>query len=103
MKVLLTGSNGFIGKNLLKKFKKLKWYVWEINVDESTNEAPEYAHLENIIEQCDGIFHVGVISDTTLHDCNKMIYVDIMMLRTKCMNLSCKTCKSEHKSNVKLI
>jgi len=74
MKVLLTGSKGFIGENLLNKFKKLKWYVWEINVDESTNEAPEYAHLENIIKQCDGIFHVGAISDTTLHDCNKMLY-----------------------------
>tara|TARA_R110000787_G_scaffold66174_4_gene148770 strand:- start:4296 stop:5099 length:804 start_codon:yes stop_codon:yes gene_type:complete len=74
MKVLLTGSKGFIGSNLLKKFKELKWHVWEINVDESSNEAPEYAHLENIIEQCDGIFHVGAISDTTLHDCNKMLY-----------------------------
>jgi|TARA_R110000803_G_scaffold44725_3_gene94575 ADP-L-glycero-D-manno-heptose 6-epimerase len=74
MKVLLTGSNGFIGKNLLKKFKKLKWYVWEINVDESTNKSPEYGVLESIVKQCDGIFHVGAISDTTLHDCNKMLY-----------------------------
>ena len=74
MKVLLTGSNGFIGKNLLRKFKKLGWYVWTIDVDESSKSVPEYAHLENIIKQCDGIFHVGAISDTTLHDCNKMLY-----------------------------
>ena len=39
MKVLLTGSNGFIGSNLLHKFKDLGWHVWEINVDESTNKA----------------------------------------------------------------
>jgi ADP-L-glycero-D-manno-heptose 6-epimerase len=74
MKVLLTGSNGFIGSNLLHKFKDLGWHVWEINVDESTNKAPEYKNLETIIKQCDGIFHVGAISDTTLHDCNKMLY-----------------------------
>ena len=70
MKVLLTGSNGFIGSNLLHKFKDLGWHVWEINVDESTNKAPEYKNLETIIKQCDGIFHVGAISDTTLHDCS---------------------------------
>jgi|TARA_B100001778_G_C18599684_1_gene636591 ADP-L-glycero-D-manno-heptose 6-epimerase len=74
MKVVLTGSNGFIGKNLLKRFKKLKWYVWEVNVDESSNKAPEYNVIENMIKQCDGVFHVGAISDTTLHDCNKMLY-----------------------------
>ena len=74
MKVLLTGSNGFIGKNLLKKFKKLGWYVWTLDVDESLNKAPEYGQLESIVKQCDGIFHVGAISDTTLHDCNKMLY-----------------------------
>ena len=74
MKVLLTGSKGFIGSNLLKEFKKLGWYVWTIDVDESTNKAPEYGVLESIVKQCDGIFHVGAISDTTLHDCNKMLY-----------------------------
>ena len=73
MKVVLTGSNGFIGKNLLKRFKKLKWYVWEVNVDESSNKAPEYNVIENMIKQCDGVFHVGAISDTTLHDCNKNV------------------------------
>jgi len=74
MKVVLTGSNGFIGKNLLHKFKDLNWYVWEINVDESTNKAPEYGTIENMVKQCDGIFHVGAITDTTLHDYNKMLY-----------------------------
>ncbi len=74
MKVVLTGSNGFIGKNLLHKFKDLNWYVWEINVDESTNIAPEYGTIENMIKQCDGIFHVGAITDTTLNDYNKMLY-----------------------------
>ena len=74
MKVLLTGSEGFIGSNLLKEFTKLGWYVWTLDVDESTNKAPEYGVLESIVKQCDGIFHVGAISDTTLHDCNKMLY-----------------------------
>mgnify|MGYP003110210575 FL=1 len=74
MKVLLTGSKGFIGSNLLKKFKKIGWYVWTIDVDEANNKAPEYGVLDSIVKQCDGIFHVGAISDTTLHDCNKMLY-----------------------------
>lgn len=79
MRILLTGSKGFIGSNLLKEFKKLEWDVRTLDVDESTNNAPEYLHLEDLVEQCDMIFHVGAISDTTIHDCNKMLYYNYIL------------------------
>ena len=68
-KVLITGHKGFIGSNFLKKAKKLGWYCL-------TLEANQYysMNVEQMVKQCDGIFHIGAISDTTLQDCNKMLY-----------------------------
>lgn len=79
MRVLLTGSKGFIGSNLLKEFNKLEWDVHTLDVDESTFNVHEYIQLEDIIMDMDMIFHVGAISDTTIHDCNKMLYFNYIL------------------------
>ena len=70
MKALLTGHKGFIGSNLLKKLKKLGHYAYCLERDGIYEEY----NLETIIKQCDIIFHVGAISDTTLQDANEMLY-----------------------------
>ena len=70
MKVLLTGHKGFIGSNLLTKLKELGHYVYCLEKDGNYEELA----LEQMIERCDVIFHVGAISDTTLQDANEMLY-----------------------------
>jgi len=70
MKVLLTGHKGFIGSNLLTELKELGHYAYCLERDGNFEEN----NLETIIRQCDVIFHVGAISDTTLQDANKMLY-----------------------------
>ena len=73
MKVVLTGSKGFIGSALLKALKKQKnTYVWLLNQDK--NQWNDNYGLDESVKTCDVIFHVGAISDTTLQDCNEMLY-----------------------------
>ena len=73
MKVVLTGSKGFIGSALLKALKKQKnTYVWLLNQDK--NQWNNNYELDEAVKTCDVIFHVGAISDTTLQDCNEMLY-----------------------------
>ena len=56
MNLLITGSNGFIGKNLVNYF-----------VNEGHTVA-EYDYIENVIPDCspfDNVIHMGAISSTT--------------------------------------
>ena len=75
MKVLLTGHKGFIGSNLLEKLKELGHYVYCLEKDDNYDEL----HLESIIKQCEVIFHVGAISDTTLQNPNEMLYYNYVL------------------------
>ena len=70
MVVIITGYKGFIGKKLLEKLKELNYdvYSFEIDTDFMSKE------FEVCVQNCDIIFHVGAISDTTLQDANKMLY-----------------------------
>ena len=72
MKIILTGAKGFIGSNVLKALKSRGDYVYQIHQDK--NQWENDLELENQIKNCDGIFHIGAISDTTLQDCNEMLY-----------------------------
>ena len=49
--VLITGSKGFLGKNLKKKLKENKINIFEFNRDDNIN------NLEKIIKKIDFIFH----------------------------------------------
>ena len=71
-KYILTGAKGFIGSSVLKTLESQGHYVWQINQSSSTWK--EQLTLDDMVSQCDGIFHIGAISDTTLQDPNKMLY-----------------------------
>ena len=72
MKIILTGAKGFIGSNVLKALKSRGDYVYQIH--QHKNQWENNLELENQVKNCDGIFHIGAISDTTLQDCNEMLY-----------------------------
>ena len=73
MKIILTGSKGFIGGALLKVLNKEdNNYIYTL--DQNKKQWENERELEQMISQCDIIFHVGAISDTTLQDCNEMLY-----------------------------
>ena len=64
MKIVLTGYKGFIGGALLKALnKKGNNYVYTL--DQNKEQWDNENELEQIVSQCDIIFHVGAISDTT--------------------------------------
>jgi len=88
MRAIITGSKGFIGKNLLENIKD-KFEVYEIN--EEIFDSENWAHLLPLILigiKPSVIFHVGACSDTMEKD------VQFMMIRnfesTKIISDYCK-------------
>lgn len=64
MKILITGSNGFIGKNLVTHL-----------MNEGHGIA-EYEYIENVVPDCsqfDKVIHLGAISSTTETDVEKVM------------------------------
>jgi ADP-L-glycero-D-manno-heptose 6-epimerase len=72
MNIVLTGAKGFIGSNVLKALELRGDFVYQIHQDK--NQWENDLELETQVKNCDGIFHIGAISDTTLQDCNEMLY-----------------------------
>ena len=71
MSFLLTGFNGFIGRNIMNEM--LPTYSLDyIEKDFMDNEDWE-KRLENSVSLSDGILHIGAISDTMLSDSNEML------------------------------
>lgn len=54
MNVLITGSGGFIGKNLIEKLQNID----EINLFEHTRETPDTT-LDIFCQECDFVFHLA--------------------------------------------
>ena len=75
MNIIITGSEGFIGNNLLKKIKH-KYKVYEINED-IFNSQEWVTNLKKTLDQVKPsvIFHIGACSDTMEKD------VQFMMIR----------------------
>ncbi len=71
MRCILTGTDGFVGANLLSELEKQGHKVDLINVDFSMKDYSE--NLEEMVSKTDVIFHVGAISDVNLQDYNKML------------------------------
>ena len=80
MKILLTGSKGFIGKNILQKL--LTPYQANNTVPnheviciekDFLNDDDWELNLEDYIKKVDVILHIGAISDTMLKDANVMM------------------------------
>ena len=73
MKILITGTNGFIGKNLLNELKD-QHEILEINED-IFNVADWYNEIYFKLNKFDPevVFHVGACSDTLETDVNYMM------------------------------
>ena len=56
MKILVTGSNGFIGKHMIKALKKANYEVLEYDLDKSEDD------LVNYINTCDFVIHLAGIN-----------------------------------------
>ena len=66
---IVTGTDGFIGKRVANRLQTLGHTIIRI-----TQEIGWDMELEERVKDCDGIFHIGAISDTTLQDANIMLY-----------------------------
>lgn len=68
MRCIVTGTDGFVGKNLRNRLVDDGWDVEEI-------ERDDYNSLSIIqkVKDTDIIFHVGAISDVSNHDYNYML------------------------------
>ena len=73
-KCLVTGSDGFIGKSLIKRLS-VDYEV--IGVDRNNLKQ-----LEPLVKQCDIVFHVGAIVDTTLSDPTEMLTCNYAFSKT---------------------
>lgn len=73
-KVLLTGNEGFIGKNIYRKLSKND-RISDIFLIEGdfVNRSNWIKELDHTVKSSDYILHVGAISDTMLQDANKMM------------------------------
>ena len=72
MKYIITGTEGFIGSAVLKGLEAAGHYAWRIHQDKQICESG--VMIEDMVKNCDGIFHIGAISDTTEQDPNYMLY-----------------------------
>ena len=68
IKPLITGYEGFIGKNLRKQFSNF------IGIEYDFMKTSNWKILlATYVSTCDIIFHVGAIADTIISDCNVML------------------------------
>ena len=74
MRLLVTGTEGFIGKNVYQKLMKID-DVTKVTCLEKDymNHIGWESTLAKCVEDCDAILHIGAISDTMLKDPNEML------------------------------
>ena len=70
MKSLITGHNGFIGKNLLDHLTNDDVIILEKDFMQSMDWEVKLAEY---VDSVDVIYHIGAISDTSLQDYNEML------------------------------
>ena len=82
--ILLTGSKGFIGKNLLEQLRVLgEEIIIEVNEEIFENENWDLNLIEILIaNKPDVIFHVGACSDTLEKDVNYMMKLNFQFTKT---------------------
>ena len=72
MKVILTGSDGFIGKRLKQKLEQV-WEVVEVEQNDCWLFLDHFTEWDDV--EC--IFHMGAISDTTASDPVQINYYNV--------------------------
>jgi len=102
MKILITGTNGFIGKNLLNELKDNN-DILEINEDifDIENWYNELYYKLNTFRP-EVVFHVGACSDTLETDVNYMMtrnYEFTRILSDYCHDFNCKMIYSSSAAN----
>lgn len=80
---LITGSQGFIGKNLVQRLKELgEEIIIEINEDIFESEEWDYKTLKILDEnKPDVIYHVGACSDTLEQNVNYMMKLNFQFTK----------------------
>ena len=75
MRILFTGFNGFIGKNVTQKVINEKIEVESMLYIEKDYMDYEFwkTSLDRSVLDCDIIIHMGAITDTMFKDCNEML------------------------------
>jgi ADP-L-glycero-D-manno-heptose 6-epimerase len=101
-KVIITGSKGFIGKNLIDEIKD-NFEILEINEDIFENEDWTN-HLSTTLNKFspDVIFHIGACSDTLEQDVNYMMtrnYESTKIMSDYCYVFNCKMIYSSSAAN----
>ena len=74
-RILLTGSGGFIGNSIYQRIslKNNSTFIMSCIEKGYMNKKFWKESLDNIVQQCDVILHIGAISDTMLQDHNKIM------------------------------
>jgi ADP-L-glycero-D-manno-heptose 6-epimerase len=92
-KVIITGSKGFIGKNLIDEIKN-DFEILEINEDIFKNEDWTNNLLTTLNKfSPDVIFHIGACSDTLEQDVNYVMtrnYESTKIMSDYCYVFNCK-------------
>ncbi len=87
MKILITGANGFLGKNLIAKLNECqgKYDIYKIDVDTSRRE------LEKYVKDCDFVFNFAAVhrpKDTNEFDrINHLFFDELLELLKKNNNI----------------
>jgi len=74
MKVMVTGSKGFIGQNFCKKFYELGYEVTSFDIKDNPKTRP----IDLDLYDCDWVVHLGAISSTTETDVNKIMDLNLL-------------------------
>ena len=74
MKVMVTGSKGFIGQNFCKKFHELGYEVTSFDIKDNPKTRP----IDLDLHGCDWVVHLGAISSTTEIDVNKIMDLNLL-------------------------
>jgi ADP-L-glycero-D-manno-heptose 6-epimerase len=90
MKILVTGSEGFIGQNFTRNFRGLGYEVTTFDIKNNPKARP----IDLNISGYDWVIHLGAISSTTETDVNKIM--DLNLLWSIELLEHCK----EHKVNM---
>ena len=102
-KAIITGTKGFIGKNLLRRLQTLNYTIIEINQDIFNHDSWTKNLTEILTSNSpDVIFHIGACSDTLEQDVNYMMKLNFestKILTDYCNQTNCKIIYSSSAAN----
>ena len=76
MKIVITGSNGFIGKNLVKYLRKYKYQIYKLSIDFNNKNAKELIHKILIELKPNCIIHLAGVAHNKYYDDKSIININ---------------------------